>query len=81
LALGDDAVGGDGQDNDDDSVSEVSHFTDNLASKIEELTMQVVLCFWLLSDAPHHLHYRDSGQNDAGLIPSGTQWWLGHKRG
>ena len=31
--------------------------------------------------APRHLHYQASGQNAAGLVPSGTRWRPHHKRG
>ena len=34
-----------------------------------------------LPDAPRRLHYQASGQNAAGLVPSGTQWRPHHKRG
>jgi hypothetical protein len=37
MALGDDAVGGDGKDIDDGSASEVSHFVDDLATDLEEM--------------------------------------------
>jgi hypothetical protein len=37
MALGDDVVGGDGQDIGYDSTSNVSHFTDDLAVEVEEL--------------------------------------------
>jgi hypothetical protein len=33
------------------------------------LHTQVVLRFWLLSDAPHRLQYRASGRNAVGLVP------------
>jgi hypothetical protein len=42
MALGDHAVGGDGQDIDDGSTSEVSHFTDDLTIEIEELNVALV---------------------------------------
>jgi hypothetical protein len=45
------------------------------------LHAQVVLRFGLLSDAPRRLHYRASGRNTAGLVPSCTQWRLWHKCG
>jgi hypothetical protein len=45
------------------------------------LHTQVVLRFRLLSDAPHHLHYRASDQNVASPVPSNTQWRSYHKRG
>jgi hypothetical protein len=32
-------------------------------------------------DAPRRLHYRASGRNAAGLVPSGTRWRLWHKHG
>jgi hypothetical protein len=35
--LGDDVVGGDGQDVGDGSASDVSHFADDLAAEVEEL--------------------------------------------
>ena len=34
-----------------------------------------------LSDAPRRLHYQASGQNAAGLVPSGTRWRPHHKCG
>jgi hypothetical protein len=37
------------------------------------LYAQVVLHLWLLTDAPRRLHYRASGQNVVGLVPSGTR--------
>jgi hypothetical protein len=37
MALGDDAVGGDGQDINSGSASEVSHFADDLTVEVEEL--------------------------------------------
>jgi hypothetical protein len=37
MAFGDDVVSGDGLDIGDDSASEVSHSTDDLATKVEEL--------------------------------------------
>jgi hypothetical protein len=43
------------------------------------LHAQVVLHFALLLDAPHCLHYRASGRNLAGLVPSGTRWRSWHK--
>jgi hypothetical protein len=39
MALGDDVVGGDSKDIDNDSSSEVSHSVDNLATKVEELNV------------------------------------------
>jgi hypothetical protein len=39
MTLGDDAVGCDGKDIDDDSACEVSHSTNDLAAKVEELTI------------------------------------------
>jgi hypothetical protein len=36
--------------------------------------VQVVIYFWLLLDAPHHLHYRAFGQIVVGLVHSGTRW-------
>jgi hypothetical protein len=39
LALGDDAGGGDNKDIDDDYASKVSHSTNDLAAKVEELTI------------------------------------------
>ena len=35
----------------------------------------------LSQTAPRRLHYQASGQNVAGLVPSGTWWWQHHKRG
>jgi hypothetical protein len=37
IALGDDAVGGDNQDIDDASTTEVSHSADDLAAEVEKL--------------------------------------------
>ena len=34
-----------------------------------------------LPDAPCRLHYQASGQNTAGLVPSGTWWRPHHKHG
>jgi hypothetical protein len=39
MTLGDEVVGGDGQDIDDGSTSEVSHSTDDLVIEIEELNV------------------------------------------
>jgi hypothetical protein len=39
MALGDDAVGSDSYDIGDGSASEVSHSADDLATKVEELTI------------------------------------------
>jgi hypothetical protein len=45
------------------------------------LHTQVVLRFWLISDAPRRIHYRASSRNAASLVPSGTRWRPWHKRG
>jgi hypothetical protein len=53
MALGDDVVGDNGQDIDDGSTSEVSHSDDDLATKLEELTVALASQDKLLRLAAH----------------------------
>jgi hypothetical protein len=61
--------------------SRLGNSMDNPRLSLHASGSPVCLSTSLSRIAPRHLHYQASGQNVAGLVPSGTRWRPHHKHG